>query len=79
MMTEHNVDYYVAQPHRIEIFADEERTGVYAEIPALRGCLAFATTRDEALGILDDIKRYWIEIALERGWTIPEPVGAEAK
>ena len=69
----------VALRHAIELFTDEDRTGWYAEIPALDGCLAFAETPEKALWILEDIKRCWVEIALERGRTIPEPVGEEAR
>jgi len=73
------VERIVALRHAIELFADEDRTGYYAEIPALDGCLAFAETAEEALATVMDIKRDWTEIALERGWHIPDPIGAEAR
>jgi len=73
------VDRIVALRHRIELFEDEDRAGYYAEIPALDGCLAFAETAEEALKILWEIKTAWAEVALERGWEIPEPIGVEAR
>ena len=73
MMTERSLDYLVGLPYKIEILANEDGTGYYAEIPVLRGCLAYAATPEEALDILEEIKLAWMEEALESGWPIPAP------
>jgi len=49
----------------------EEHFG--AEIPDLPGCGAEGRTKEEALERLQEAKRAWIEVSLERGLTIPEP------
>lgn len=73
-MSKRGLDYYLALRYTITLFPDEENTGYYAEIPALKGCLAFRETAKEALDTLEIIKRVWLESALESGWEIPEPV-----
>ncbi len=62
---------YVAMPHPIRIFALDD--GYYAEIKSLRGCLAWGETMEVALDVLMDIKRMWVEDAIEHGWEIPIP------
>ena len=44
-----------------------------AEIPDLPGCGAEGKTVDEALKKLEEAKKAWIEVSLERGLEIPEP------
>lgn len=61
-------------PAVIEKFTEyngEEYFG--AEIPDLPGCGAEGRTKEEALERLQEAKRAWIEVSLERGLTIPEP------
>ena len=79
MMTEKNLEYYMRLPYKIEIVPDEEGDGYHAEIPDLKGCMAFGETIEEALNTLEDVKKAWLEIALERGWSIAEPVDLELR
>ena len=58
--------------YEIEISPEEDGAGFNASIPALAGCVAFGETIEDALQTLAEVKQAWIEIALERGWQIPD-------
>ncbi|MGO9486222.1 MAG: type II toxin-antitoxin system HicB family antitoxin [Rhodomicrobium sp.] len=45
-----------------------------AEIVEFPGCLAVGDTAAEALASLEEVAADWLEIALERGQPIPEPI-----
>lgn len=68
------LDHYLNLPYRIEIRPEPDGTGFTASIPVLKGSVAFGETIEEALETINDVKRNWIEIALDRGWQVPEPV-----
>lgn len=71
-MTTKDLDHYFRLPYRIILHPDE--TGGYvAAIPDLPGCVSQGETAQEALAMLEDAKRAWIEIALEDGIPVPEP------
>ena len=72
-MSETKLDDYLSLPYRVEVTPDEEGEGYNAEIRALKGCMAFGKTVEEAYDELQGVKRVWLETALERGWRIPEP------
>jgi antitoxin HicB len=78
-MSKMDTDYYMGLPYKVEIVPDEEGEGFHASIPDLRGCMAFGETIETALNALSEVKRAWIEIALEEGWRIPEPATDEVK
>ena len=65
-----NLRYVVVIKKYIE-YSGEEYFG--AEIPDLPGCGAGGRTRGEALKRLQEAKRAWIEVSLERGLDVPEP------
>ncbi|MCD6398953.1 MAG: toxin-antitoxin system HicB family antitoxin [Candidatus Aenigmarchaeota archaeon] len=48
-----------------------------AEIPDLPGCSAHGKTVEEALEKLEEAKRAWLEVSLERGLDIPEPISEQ--
>lgn len=77
--SEPTLDHYLNLPYRIEITPEPDGTGFTAVIPALKGSVAFGETSEEALETINDVKRNWIEIALDRGWQIPEPVTEELR
>jgi antitoxin HicB len=80
MMTRRrDLDYYMGLPYRIVIIPDQDGDGFTATIPDLRGCMASGETVEDACETVEEIKRIWLEAALERGWAIPEPVTDEAK
>ncbi|MBL8156645.1 MAG: type II toxin-antitoxin system HicB family antitoxin [Anaerolineae bacterium] len=51
----------------------EDGGGWLAEIPLLPGCVSDGETPDEAILMIEDAKRGWLESALELGIPIPEP------
>jgi antitoxin HicB len=67
-----DLNYYLSLPYVATIRPDEE-VGFVARIEDLPGCSADGTNRAEALERLDDLKRAWIEDALEAGHLVPEP------
>lgn len=77
-MTSKTLDYYLALPYTIEIIPDREEGGYVARIKELRGCITQADTWEELLVMIEEAKEGWLEVALEYGHPIPEPVGAFA-
>lgn len=59
-------------PYKIELVPEAGGGGFHASIPALQGCMAFGETVQEALDALQEAKQVWLELAIERGWDIPE-------
>ena len=51
----------------------EDGGGWLAEIPALPGCMSDGETQLEALEMIEDAKRGWLESSLAHGDPIPEP------
>ena len=78
-MSEKTLDYYMDLPYTVAITPDEDGVGFNAEIPRLKGCMAFGESIEEAYRTLIDVKQAWFEIALDRGWEIPEPAPAEVR
>jgi antitoxin HicB len=73
MMTQNkDLDYYLALPYPIILIPDEDGYW-FAEVPLLKGCITQGFSRSDALEMLDDAKRAWLETALEHGDAIPEP------
>ena len=68
-----DLNYYMGLPYRIEIYPEPDGSGYTAEIPDLPGCLTCADTLVELGEMIEDAKRGWFEVALERGLSIPEP------
>lgn len=71
-------DYYMTLPYKIVLLPSPEG-GYGVEIPDLPGCISQGETLAEAMSMIEDAKRAWIEIALTDQLTIPEPLrgGAE--
>lgn len=75
-MKEKDFDYYVSLPYRIHIYPSPE--GGYAvEMPELPGCISQGETIENALQMIEDAKRAWIDIALQDGNPIPESANTE--
>jgi predicted RNase H-like HicB family nuclease len=71
-MLDKELDYYLGLPYPIELIPDEEGYW-FARIPLLEGCMTNGNSREDALAMLDDAKRLWLETALQLGKAIPEP------
>jgi len=71
-MADKDFEYYLSLPYKIVLYPSPE--GGYAiEIPELPGCLTQGQTIEEAMLMIEDAKRAWIDIALQDGELIPEP------
>jgi antitoxin HicB len=71
-MADKDFEYYLSLPYKIVLYPSPE--GGYAiEIPELPGCLSQGQTVEEAMFMIEDAKRAWIDIALQDGEFIPEP------
>ena len=55
------------------VLVPEEEGGYTAMIPDLPGCLSVGETPEEALAMIEDARRLWIETAYEHGEEIPLP------
>ena len=58
---------------RINVFYSEEDEGYIADIPDLKYCSAFGSTREEAVREVQIAKAAWLEVASLEGKPIPEP------
>jgi antitoxin HicB len=59
-------------PYAIEVRQYEDGTW-FARMPELRGCMTEADTLEEAMEMIRDAQRAWIEACLEDATPIPEP------
>ncbi len=60
-------------PYRLEIIPDTDEGGYAARYPELPGCITCSDTLAGIVANIEDVKRTWIESALEDGTDIPEP------
>lgn len=71
------VEYYINLPYTRELTPEAEG-GWFVRIKELPGCMTFGNTPDEALRMIDDAMRGWLEVELEDNSFIPEPREEEA-
>jgi antitoxin HicB len=76
-MTSKDLNYYLSLPYTILVEPDKENGGYVAWIRELRGCITQAETWEEIGMMIEDAKRGWLEVALEHGDEIPEPLGEQ--
>ena len=76
-MTEKSVEYYMSLAYRVEVYPEPDGNGYTALIPELPGCMTCADTREELWDMIEEAKRGWLEVSLEDGDYIPEPVPVE--
>ena len=69
---EKDLAYFMTLPYSI-LLTPDEAGGWYASIPLLDGCMSDGDSEAEALKMLEDARRLWLEWALEKGIAIPEP------
>jgi len=65
-------EYYISLNYPVQLEKVEE--GYSAFIPILRGCKAFGETSEIALRELEAVKEGFIDVFLQMGKPIPEPV-----
>lgn len=71
-----NLNYYLQLQYTIRLKKNSDGS-YFAEIEELPGCMTEGDTEKEALAMLDDAKKAWVQIALERKLSIPEPTSDE--
>ena len=71
------VDYYMSLPYRLEIVPDPDEGGYVARYPELPGCITVGKTVAAAAENAEDARKAWLEVALEDGLEIAEPVSLE--
>jgi antitoxin HicB len=69
---ETTVEYYPGLPYTIEMISEPEG-GWFVTVKELPGCMSQGETPDEAIEMIREAMRGWIEVALEDGDPIPEP------
>jgi antitoxin HicB len=75
-MMNKTIDYYMGLPYSITLHPSPE--GGYAvAIPELPGCITQADTAAEALTLIEDAKKCWLESCIEDNVEIPEPTSDE--
>lgn len=72
-MSDKNVDYYMALPYTIELIRDSE--GWFVRVKELEGCMSQGDTAEEAIEMIQEAMKLWLDVALEEGVPIPEPCG----
>jgi antitoxin HicB len=65
------VDEFMELPYAIEITPDDG--SYFVKVKELEGCMSVGDTKAEALEMIDDAMRGWLEVALEDGIEIPLP------
>jgi antitoxin HicB len=69
---EKTIDYYLNLPYTIEMIPGLE-FGWVVSVRELPGCLSQGDDPDDAIAMIRDAMRCWLEVALEDGLLIPEP------
>src|SRR5437868_11340514 len=75
-MMKKNLNYYLQLQYTIRLKKNSDGS-YFAEIEELPGCITEGDTEKEALTMLEDAKKAWLEVALKRKITIPEPASDE--
>jgi antitoxin HicB len=66
--------YYMTLKYVVEIHPNQSGPGFAALIPLLPGCMTQGDTLEEIWKNLKEAKELWLEVALEDGMEIQEPV-----
>jgi len=72
-MMDRTIEEYLSLPYTIEVIPDEGAW--FVQVKELPGCMTEVDEWEEILPAIEDAKRLWIGLAVERGRPIPEPVG----
>jgi len=71
-----NLNYYLQLQYTTRLKKNADGS-YFAEIEELPGCISEGDTEKEALLMIEDAKKAWLQIALERKQVIPEPSADE--
>lgn len=67
------LEFYLNLEYTIRLKRNSDGS-YFAEIEELPGCMTEGDTEEEALKMVEDAKKAWIETALDRAIKIPEPL-----
>lgn len=67
-----DIHYYLSLPYTRELIPDPEG-GWFVRIKELPGCMSQGDTPEEAIRMIEDAMRGWLEAELRKGSPIPEP------
>lgn len=67
-----NLKYYLNLKYTVRLKSNSDGS-VFAEIEELAGCMSEGDNPKEALEMLEDARRAWLKVAIERKSIIPEP------
>lgn len=66
------VERLASRPYRLELIPDAD--GTYTiRVPDLPGCMSEGADPNEAVRMIEESKRVWIEAALESGCAVADP------
>jgi antitoxin HicB len=68
-----DLKYYKDLKYRMIVEYFPEDQAYFVKFPELPGCIADGSIPEEAVNKALKVKDEWLAIALETGWTIPEP------
>lgn len=71
-----SLNYYLDLEYTVRLKKNSDGS-FFAEIEELPGCMTEGDTEEEALKMIEDARRGWLEVALNRGLTVPEPIPDE--
>jgi predicted RNase H-like HicB family nuclease len=60
--------------YEIIMYWSDEDNAFVVDVPELPGCMAHGNTQSEALDNINDVMKLWIDVALEHGDPVPEPM-----
>lgn len=67
-----NLNHYLNLDYTIRLKKNSDGS-YFGEIEELTGCITEGDTKEEVLEMLEDAKKAWLEVAIERKLQIPEP------
>ena len=73
---EKNLEYYMGLPYTIEMIYDSEHAW-FVRVKELPGCMSQGEDPNDAIEMIHDAMRGWLDISLEDGDPIPEPAPDE--
>lgn len=71
-----NLAYYLQLEYTIRLKKNSDGS-FFAEVEELPGCITEGDSEQEALTMIEDAKKAWIEVALQTKKYIPEPTSDE--
>lgn len=73
LKNEKDLNYYMGLPYTI-VLKKYNDGSYFAEVKELPGCMTEADSKEEALMMIEDAMKGWIELALKDGQLVPEPI-----